>query len=181
MASSWLYLKPQGTGCPSAFTFWGCLGIWVFVRERAHIKMPECFYNHASIRSSPCSSHPSVPLTYEKKKICILIVNIFAMWDLQILLHSRPCTFQGESGLMQLEAPWGEVLPCSLLTAGHLHLGGRGLLGALRPPSFLEYEPISPVRTICALQSSLARGKSAPSNHLVSFILAVCTQGSLST
>ena len=165
---------------PSTFTFLGCFGNWVFIRERAYIKMPEYFCNHASICSSPCSSHPFVLLSYPKK-ICILIVHIFAMWDLQNLLHFRSCTFQGKSGHVQLEAPWGEVLPCSLLTAVHLHSGGRRLPGALQPPPFLEYESISPARTICILQSALARGKTAQSNYLPSLILAACIQDSLST
>lgn len=43
-----------------------------------------------------------------EKKIRVLIVNIFAMWDLQNLLHFRSCAFQGKSGHVQVKAPWGE-------------------------------------------------------------------------
>lgn len=103
------------------------------------------------------------------------------MWDLQNLLHFRSCAFQGKSGHVQVKAPWGEVLPCSPLTVVHLHSGGQRLPGALWPPPVLEYEPISPARTICILQSSLARGKTAQSNYLPSLILGACIQGSLST
>lgn len=85
-------------------------------------------------------------LPIKKKKICILIVNIFAMWDLQNLLHVRSCTFQGKSGHVQLEAPWGEVLPCSLLTAVTCIWGvggcqgpcGRLPFGSMNPSALLE-------------------------------------------
>lgn len=54
------------------FASLGCFGNRVFIRERAYIKMPEHFCNHASICSYPCSSRPFVLLSYREKKSAFL-------------------------------------------------------------------------------------------------------------
>lgn len=162
LASSRLYLKPQGKGCPSMFTFLGCFVNWVFIRERAYIKMPGCFCNHAFICSWPCSSQPFVLLSYTNKQTnSVLIINIFCYVGSAKLVALQVVYLPGQVWPRVTE---GEVLPCPLFTAAHLRWGLGGCQGPCGRLPFWNIEPISPIRTICILQSSLARGKTAQSS-----------------
>lgn len=118
----------------------------------------------------------------KKKKICVLIINIFCYVGSAKLVALQVMYLPGQVWpRVTGRGTEGEVLSCPLIVAAHLHRGLGGCHGPCGRLPFWNIEPISPIRTICILQSSLARGKTAQSNYLQSLIFASCVQGSLST